>query len=160
MTSKEAWNARDNLLTAAQVIESACSWAEMDEVVYDRLGEFKWIGVAASLDEVAAELRAAGEFIVTEKTRVQSWEETEHLCGYSVFMGENDHCFHEGCWEEAEIIEIALAMRKQVDRLLTNFQVEREASRPYPQNEKEAHWCHHGNQYWFGHECGLCEEGL
>jgi hypothetical protein len=122
--SKEAWNARDNLLTAAQVIESACSWAEKDEAVYDRLGEFKWIGVAASLDEVAAELRAAAEFIVTEEPRVQPWEATEHLCGYSVFMGEQEKCFHEGCWEEAEAIQIALAMREQADTLLHNFIVE------------------------------------
>lgn len=27
----------------------------------------------------------------------------------------------------------------------------------YPRTEAEARTCVHGNRYWFGHECGLCE---
>lgn len=28
----------------------------------------------------------------------------------------------------------------------------------FPQTEDEARECRHGNLYWFGHECGLCED--
>jgi hypothetical protein len=121
--SKQAWDARQNLLDAAHLIDSACAWAEKDEKVYDRLGEFPWNGVAIPLDELANELRNAAEFIVDHKT-VQPWEETEHLCGYSVFMGEQDLCYHQGCYEEAEAIQIALAMKLQANTLLHNFIVE------------------------------------
>jgi len=28
----------------------------------------------------------------------------------------------------------------------------------YPQTPEEARVCEHGNTYWFGHECGLCDD--
>jgi hypothetical protein len=31
---------------------------------------------------------------------------------------------------------------------------------PYPQTEEEARTCKHGNRVWFGHECGLCMDGI
>lgn len=120
--SKEHWNARANLMDAAHLLDSACSWAEKNEALLDRLGEFDWQGIAASLDEVAAELRAAGEFITSPPK--QPWEEEQHLCGYSVYMGQRDTCYHEGCWAEQSFIEMAAAMKNSAQEMLGNFVVD------------------------------------
>lgn len=31
------------------------------------------------------------------------------------------------------------------------------ADAPFPQSPEEARTCEHGNEVWFGHECGLCD---
>jgi hypothetical protein len=125
--SKEAWNARQNLMDAAHLIESACAWAEKDEEVYDRLAAFEWNVVSAPLEESAQELRRAAESIVTAPAqKFEVWETTEHLCGYSVASGESDYCFHEGCWEEMVSIRQALSLQQAARHLLHNFEVDEE----------------------------------
>jgi hypothetical protein len=116
VASKQAWDARANLLSAAQMIDSASAWAEKDEEVYDRLNEFEWNGIVISLDELAAELRNAAEYIVADRPGFPIWQTEEHLCGYSVANEdeEYEYCYHEACWDEASRIVEAVELRKQL----------------------------------------------
>jgi hypothetical protein len=104
---------------AARYIDSVCAIAERDvpasHDVSGRLAEFNFSAITCSLDELAAELRALAVFITASP-----WEETEHLCGYSVAAADvqPEVCYHQSCWTESESIGVALAMQIQARRTL------------------------------------------
>jgi hypothetical protein len=162
--SKEAWNAHSNLTQAAGLIESACAWAEKDDVIQERLAGYDWSAISASLEEVAADLRAAGESIVRETPeKFEVWQTTEHLCGYSAYMGQRDRCFHEGCWEEGPQILAAQNLQNAAKGLLHNFVVEDEEEDRYDEGysalaKQLNEWVGWWLAYTSGNRANLTEE--
>jgi len=156
--SKQAWDARQNLMDAARLIESACGWAEQDEAVHARLANFEWQAVTGSLEETATELRSAAEFIVA--TEFEQWQVEAHPCGYSVYVGDRDVCFHEGCWEESETITAAIFLQDECEELLGNFMVENDRyDVGYGDLAKSLNeWVSWWNTYTSGNRSNLTEE--